>query len=239
MKCHKRASFHLQVLIDGAHALGMLPLDLNTLAADYFVSNCHKWLCAPRGSAILWVAPQHQRHIRPLIISHGFGAGFTSDFIWDGCRDYAPILGVSAALRFWAALGPDRVRAYMTSLLAQAVQLLTAAWGTGTLVPLSMCGSMALVGLPPGLVAAPPSKADPADAKFVQDLLYANHRVECPVKCIQGTLYVRISAAPYNVPEDYRQLLAAVAALQLEGSAREVAEDDGDGPVCRMGGGCG
>lgn len=70
--------------MDGAHALGMLPLDLEALGADYWVSNCHKWLCAPRGSAFLWVHPRHKARVRPLIVSHGYGSGFTSEFLWDG-----------------------------------------------------------------------------------------------------------------------------------------------------------
>lgn len=120
----------MEVLIDGAHALGMLPLDLAALGADYFVSNCHKcgelreprqapahlrslegaagmaghripsipqrplvplllapprrWLSAPRGSAFLHVQERHQGHVRPLIVSHGYGSGFVSDFIWSG-----------------------------------------------------------------------------------------------------------------------------------------------------------
>ena len=76
----------VQVLVDGAHALGQLPVDLQELGADFFVSNCHKWLCAPRGSAILWVKRACQDGFLPLVKSHGHGEGFTSDFIWDGVR---------------------------------------------------------------------------------------------------------------------------------------------------------
>lgn len=90
-----------------------------------------QWLSAPRGSAFLHVHQRHQAHVRPLIISHGWGAGFVSEFIWDGCRDYAPLLAVSAALRAWRALGPARVRAYQRDLLQQAVAHLCGAWGTG------------------------------------------------------------------------------------------------------------
>lgn len=155
----------VEVLIDGAHALGMLPLDLEALGADWFVGNCHKasllcwcciavaemlacapqvqtractpgpplpqWLCAPRGSAFLHVPQRHQAGVRPLIVSHGYGSGFVSEFIWDGCRDYAPLLAVSAALRAWRSLGPDAARAYQRRLLQQAVDVLVAAWGTG------------------------------------------------------------------------------------------------------------
>jgi hypothetical protein len=72
------------VLIDGAHALGQLPVNLAALAPDYFVSNCHKWLGGARGSALLWVRRGLQAGVRPLVVSHGSGCGFLSDFIWDG-----------------------------------------------------------------------------------------------------------------------------------------------------------
>lgn len=93
------------VLIDGAHALGMLPIDLQQLQPDYFVSNCHKWLCGARGSAMLYVAPQWQQQVQPPVLSHGAQAGFLSRFIWDGCRDYAPLLAISTAVKWWKRLG--------------------------------------------------------------------------------------------------------------------------------------
>eukprot|EP00887_Chlorella_sp_A99_P000749 scaffold5.g749.t1 len=245
--CHSRG---VEVLIDGAHAPGMLELDLTQLDADFFVANCHKWLCAPRGSACLWVNPRHRGRVRPLVTSHGHGSGFSSEFIWDGCRDYAPLLGISAALRFWEAVpgGWAAVRAYQRRLLADAVDLLARAFGTAssggdggsgdtgpTLVPLSMCGSMALVRLPDGAAAAaaaagssngapaagpPPagSAATSADAKWVQDTLHHQFRIECPVKCVGGHLYVRISAAVYNELGDYQRLADAVLSILKEGT---------------------
>ncbi|KAK9829074.1 hypothetical protein WJX72_003762 [[Myrmecia] bisecta] len=199
------------VLIDGAHALGMLDVDLNLLGADFFVANCHKWLCAPKGSAMLWVREQHHDLIKPLIISHGAGCGFTSDFIWDGCRDYSPLLAVSAAVRFWQGIGPTQARTYMRDVLTQAVQNMTQRWQTDTLVPLSMCGTMALVRLPmaPQLPGNGPT-ATSADAKAVQDCLYFQCHVEAPIKCIQAALYVRLSAHIYNVLDDYDRVAMAI-----------------------------
>lgn len=72
------------VLVDAAHALGQQPLSIAALGADFVAANCHKWLGGARGSAVLWAARAQQAHLRPLVVSHGHGHGFTSDFIWDG-----------------------------------------------------------------------------------------------------------------------------------------------------------
>jgi hypothetical protein len=83
----------------------MLPLDLQQLQPDFLVSNCHKWLCGARGSAMLYVAPAWQQQVQPPVLSHGAEAGFLSRFIWDGCRDYAPLLAISTAIQWWKSLG--------------------------------------------------------------------------------------------------------------------------------------
>lgn len=81
----------IQVLLDGAHTLGMLPMDVEYLGADYFVANCHKWFSSVRGAAILYVDSKHLSSFKPLIVSHGSGSGFTSDFIWDGTQHLASL----------------------------------------------------------------------------------------------------------------------------------------------------
>jgi isopenicillin-N epimerase len=63
----------IPVLVDGAHALGQIDLDLTALGADWHVSNGHKWLYSPRGSAVLYAAPHVAPRTRPLISSHYVG----------------------------------------------------------------------------------------------------------------------------------------------------------------------
>lgn len=88
-----------------------------TLRTLMFITFLHFSRNCGRGSAVLWAHPRVQPTTRPLVVSHGSGHGFASDFMWDGCRDYAPYLGVSAALRMWRALGHDRCRWVLGELL--------------------------------------------------------------------------------------------------------------------------
>lgn len=183
----------------------------------------HQWMCFPKGSAMMYVRREAQAGLEPAVLSHGFGAGFLSNFVWDGCRDYSPVLILPMALAWWRWVGLERARRYSSDLLAWAVRHLTAAWASDTLVPLGMCGFMALVALPdaavPGGGGNAWGAATSAHAKTVQDALHYAHRVECPVKCIQGRLFVRVSAFIYNDRDDFRRLGDAVLGMAARGGA--------------------
>ena len=60
-------------MIDGAHAVGAMPLSVPSLGGHFYTSNLHKWHCTAKPSAFLWVAPSEQQHMVPLVTSHGYG----------------------------------------------------------------------------------------------------------------------------------------------------------------------
>jgi isopenicillin-N epimerase len=93
-------------IVDGAHAPGQLPLDLEALGADVYAGNCHKWLSAPKGSAFLWARADHHAWIDPLVVSWGYDDGFAARHGWQGTRDPAAALAVPAAIEAhsWAAV---------------------------------------------------------------------------------------------------------------------------------------
>lgn len=74
-----------KVMVDGAHALGSLPqLDIPAVRAHFYAANLHKWMCAPKGAALLYVEPAEQALVRPVVVSHGYRLGFRGEFFWQG-----------------------------------------------------------------------------------------------------------------------------------------------------------
>ena len=205
--CHAR---DVAVLVDGAHAPGMLALDLAALGADWYVGNCHKWLFAPKGCGLLWAAPCRRAGLHPTVISHGFGHGFTQEFDWTGTRDGSAWLAVTAALDFLRALGPAAVRAHNHALAIEAAKLINDAWWTPIGGPPAMLGSMAALRL---AVAAPATREA---AAAIHDRLWDEHRIEAPVMPFGQHLWVRISAQVYNSIDDYRRLAAVSIAPTID-----------------------
>jgi isopenicillin-N epimerase len=94
----------IDTLVDGAHAPGMIPLDVDGLGAAYWTGNAHKWLCGPKGTAVLWVRADRRDGIHPLVTSHGANADlggrsrFRHEFDWVGTSDPTGYLTLPAAL---------------------------------------------------------------------------------------------------------------------------------------------
>ncbi|CAL1534979.1 unnamed protein product [Lymnaea stagnalis] len=207
--CRQRGA---KVLIDGAHALGALDLQLTKMDPDYYVSNAHKWLCSPKGVGFLYVKRELQSGIRPAVISHGFGSGFCSEFVWSGLHDYSSMLSLHTVLDFWLVLGPDRIRDYMYKTARAGAELLANSWSSQFAAPLEMFGTMALVELP-ATVMSEHETVDYNAAESIQNILYHDYNIEVPIKSVQGHLYVRISAHIYNEVSDYQKLAQAILSI--------------------------
>jgi isopenicillin-N epimerase len=210
----------VSVLVDGAHAPGMLPLDLTALGADYYTGNLHKWVCAPKGAAFLWVRRELQEPIRPVVISHGANARsdarsrFQLEFDWVGTDDPTAILSVPAALRFLGSLVPggwDELRARNRALALEARGLLAEALDVGPTAPDEMIGSLAALRLPDAPTAGPVSAFD---VDPLQRALFERHRIEVPIMPWPGppSRLLRVSAQAYNAIEDYQALARALRA---------------------------
>jgi len=196
----------VDALVDGAHAPGMLPLDLGRIGAAYYTGNCHKWLCTPKGSGFLNVRRDRQDGVLPLAVSHGFNSARTDRsrfrllFDWGGTDDPTPFLCIPEAIRFLGSLLPGGWPALMQrnrdlALAGRAVLCRTL--GIPQPAPDEMIGSLAAVPLPD-------SEGPPPDAGSMHDrlqrTLYDRYRVEVPIFVFPRPprRLVRISAQLYN-----------------------------------------
>jgi len=208
----------IDTLVDGAHAPGMFPLNLDTLGAAYYTGNLHKWVCAPKGAAFLYVRENRRLGIRPVVISHGANATRTDrsrfhlEFDWPGTFDPTAILSVPTALEFMASLvdgGWPEVMRRNHELALRARDLLCNRLGIEHPAPDDMLGSMAAVPLAEGKPYVPTLYGDP-----LQDALF-EHNIEVPIHPWphQPKRVLRVSAQLYNEIGDYEKLADALEKL--------------------------
>lgn len=203
----------IETLIDGAHAPGMIPLNLKKLGVTYYAGNCHKWLCSPKGAALLYVQRDRQAQIRPLVISHGANSPrdhsrFLLEFSWIGTGDYSAWLSVPESLRVISELLPGGWPAVMQrnrALALAARNLLCDALNIPPPCPDDMIGTLAAVPLPDMSAAdikGISNGLDPLRGKLLRE-----HSIEVPVFPWPAPpkRWLRVSAQLYNsLPQSER-----------------------------------
>lgn len=210
----------VDTLVDGAHAPGMLPLDLENLGATYYTGNLHKWACAPKGAAFLWVRPDRQDALHPVVISHGHNSArsdrsvFHNRFDWPATHDPTPwFCAVESILWLGGFLpgGWDELRENHHAKVIAARRMLCDRLGLVAPCPESMVGSMATLPMP-GPLADPGHSTGP-DPVY-QELLESHH-IELQVPREMGRRWFRISAHLHNSPDEYRYLADVLEKLAL------------------------
>ena len=232
----------VETLVDGAHAPGMVPLDLDRLGAAWYTGNLHKWVCAPKGAAFLHARRDRQAGLRPPTISHGanaeLGAGgpsrFRAEFDWQGTLDPTPWLAVPAALRFVGSLvggGWPAVMDRDRRLARRARDVLGPVLGVAPDEQPSddLVGSMVALPMPlGGPLAAGGSGSSPLDTDPIQARLVRDHRIEVPIYAWPvpaaraagpARRLIRISSALHNGPDDADRLAEALAAIAIDPAA--------------------
>jgi isopenicillin-N epimerase len=195
---------HAAVLVDGAHAPGMLPLDVPSMGVDFWTGNLHKWACAPAGTGALWVAPQWREQMKSLVVSWGEHDGFPLSFERVGTDDLSAWVAAPLSLQLLGSLGWERLRSHNERLVGWAQAAVAEVLGTEAGELRHDPGlSMALVPLPAG-------KADTREATIaIQDEMAARG-VEMAIGCWNGRGRIRLSAYAYNCPADYERMALGV-----------------------------
>ena len=201
--CRERG---VELLVDAAHVPGMLPVDVESLGCTDWTGNLHKWCCAPKGTAVLWVAPERRHDVKPVNVSHFLDDGLAEEFDWQGTRDMAAWMAAGAAIDFMGEFGWDRVRDHNHRMATWAQRMLCERWQLDPVSPLdgTLLGSMCTVPVPPEIRTRFSRWED------FQETLYRSHRIEVPVIDFGGRWHVRPSAQVYNTADQYELLAQAV-----------------------------
>lgn len=222
-ECNRRG---VETLVDGAHAPGMVPIDLRELNATYYTGNCHKWLCTPKGAGFLWVREDRRAQVRPPVISHGANSPRTDrsrlwlEFDYCGTRDFAPWLCVPLCISYMGSLHPRGWRGVMErnrSLALRARDALCRALGIDPPAPDDLIGSMASVPLPARREGAPVRPSRYHDA--LQDDILGLGRAQAPIFVLEEPRrrIARVSCQLYNSlsqMELYARLLVEALAIE-------------------------
>jgi isopenicillin-N epimerase len=213
----------IDTLVDGAHAPGMLDLDVTSVGAAYYAGNGHKWLCSPKGAGFLHVRNDLHPRVRPLAISHGANSPrrdrsrFRLEHDWTGTADPSAYLSIPAAIEFGASLldgGWPALRERNRQLALRARDLICSTLAIEAPAPDGMVGSMATVALPlePGNARADDGITDDAlhaalEAQGIQVMV-----APWPQRPEGGPWrrVIRVSAAAYVAIEDIERLAGAI-----------------------------
>jgi isopenicillin-N epimerase len=214
--CRKARERGIVTVIDGAHAPGQIQLHLDGLGADYYTGNCHKWLCAPKGSGFLHARPERQADIHSTVISWGYvaeNAGHTGfdaytgrsvferRLQWQGTRDISAYLAVSAAIDFQSRNSwPEHWRR-CHEMACAAQRAVLKQNGLAPIAPDAAFGQMVPI----------PVRA--RDAESIRRHLFDDWRVEVPVTQHGDRTFVRLSVQAYNTQADVDALVTALKAL--------------------------
>jgi isopenicillin-N epimerase len=211
------------VLVDAAHAPGMVEVDVAATGADFWLGNLHKWAFAPRPTALLAVAAEHRAAMRPLVVSWEQARGFPLAQEWGGTLDYTPWLSAPTGLHLLRTLGLATVRSHNADLAARGQRLVADAVGTRwprtagpyrDLLDLARQGRLGSDAVSMRPVPLPPGVADDVEAATaLRERLAVEHRIEAAIGTWNGSGLLRLSAQVYNQADDYGRLASALCQL--------------------------
>jgi isopenicillin-N epimerase len=210
--CQRAKMFGIMTIIDGAHAPGQIPLNLQAIDPDFYTGNCHKWMLSPKGAGFVYVRQGMQKSIEPLVVSWGrhslpetsASSQFWDDLFWTGTHDPSSYFSVPAAIQFMEEHDWPSVRQRCHELLNSFLPRIREITGMRPAYPddSDLYSQMAISILPPD-----------TNIEMLKARLYDEYKVEVPLIDWNGMKLIRVSVQGYNTPEDLDRLLEGLQIL--------------------------
>ncbi|HRE49664.1 MAG TPA: aminotransferase class V-fold PLP-dependent enzyme [Aggregatilineales bacterium] len=207
--CARARAMGIMTLIDGAHAPGHIPIDLTAIDPDFYAGNCHKWLCAPKGSAFLYAHSNHHAWLEPLVISWGYTpeATFPAKTQFTGTIDPAAYLTVPKAIEFHQGEAFTEGRDQCHRMVREIQERLSAFYNVPPLATGVWSAGLQMVSAPL------PETIKAEDVRVIWARFWEEHKVEVPFWAWRGRVYIRVSYQVYNRPEQLTTLFQTLRAV--------------------------
>jgi isopenicillin-N epimerase len=198
--------------VDGAHAPGQIPLDLENSPFDFYTGACHKWMMTPKGSSFLFVKKEYQHLVDPLIISWGYNALFPSESRFldyhqmNGSRDFTAFLTIPATIAFMQKYNWEQVAADCRRLVRVNAPAFCELLGATPLAPLNddffvqMCSAEIKTNEPEKL----------------HRHFFDVYKIEIPVMRQDDKVYLRYSINGFNSQGDLDKLFTTIGEIKKE-----------------------
>lgn len=192
-------------IVDGSHAPAHLDLDLQSLGADFYTGNCHKWMCTPKGSAFMAVRDGH--NIPPLVVSWGYQpeqpteSAFVDLHEFLGTRDPSAFLAVPRAIEWLNEIQWKTERSRCAALQQRGVEMLCSIPGIRPILSHPEEGTLLM-----GAVILP----NGTDAPELQKKLWKKHSIEVVAHEWNKTPVLRFSVHIHTNANDIDALVTAV-----------------------------
>jgi isopenicillin-N epimerase len=200
------------VVVDGAHAVGALPLQLEAIGADFYGGNFHKWFMGPRGTAFGWVHPRWKGRIRwkfggwasfgPSAAFAGFGGDEEcARRVFPGTMDTTPFQVLPQVLEFWERHGIEALRSRQAALRdLAATEAEALGWVRASPRDPSLLGPLVAFERP----------TDWPEGSVVEQAtrIFKECRVQLLLPQVQGKTLVRLSPGVYSTEKEVREGVA-------------------------------
>ena len=186
-------------IVDGAHSVGIVDINIDDIGCDFYTSNCHKWLYSPKGAAFLWISDRFKDKIHPLTISLYYKQGLIKEFEWQGTKDVTPWISVFDAIEFFESFGKMEIIEHNRNLNLKAKHYLLENMDTYS------CEDNLNQALTT-FYFTDKIKSFPAIPNEIRNILFNKYKIEMPFFAFDNKLWFRISAQIYNEFEDYKIL---------------------------------
>ena len=196
--------------VDGAHAPGQIPLNLQDAPFDMYTGACHKWMMTPKGSSFLYVKKELQHRIDPLVVSWGYNALFPSHSTFldyhqmNGTRDYSAFLTIPAAIEFMEKYNWPELASGCRKLVQANAPAFCELLEASPLAPVNDDFILQLFS----------AEIKTNEPEKLHRHFFDNYKIEIPVMRHADKVYLRYSINAFNSQQDLDKLFDAIKEIK-------------------------